>query len=107
MVIAAGADDVDRPGGRLYGLHLGAQRPGAAGQLLGGLAAHLQAHQEGAHLGRGGIARGHDVEGALGLVDGQRLAIAYLGQKAAKIVDVAAHQDPVQICPLPASRRGG
>jgi hypothetical protein len=107
VVVAAGADDVDGALRRADFLHLGAQRPGAASQLLGGLAAHFQAHQEGAHLGRRGIARGHDVEGALGLVDGQRLAVAHLGQKTAKIVDVAAHQDPVQICPLPASRRGG
>src|SRR5450755_1344261 len=91
MVVAAGADDIDGALRRAYLVHFGAQRPGAAGQLLGGLATHLQAHQEGAHLGRGGVARGHDVEGALGLVDGQGLAVAHLGQKAAKIVDVAAH----------------
>ena len=82
------------------------QRAGAAGQFLGGLAAHLQAHQEGAHLGRGGVARGHDVEGALGFTDGKRLAVAHLGQKTAKIVDVAAHQNPVTFCPLPAGPAG-
>jgi len=79
VVVAAGADDVDRAGGRLHAVHLGAQRPGAAGKFLGGLAPHLQAHQEGAHLGRGGVARGHDVEGALGFTDGKRLAVAHLG----------------------------
>ncbi len=91
VVIAAGADDVDRAVGSAHAQHLGAERPRAAGQLLGRLATHLQPHQKGAHLGRGGIAIGHDVEGAFGLVDAERHAVAYLRQKTAKIVDIAAH----------------
>jgi hypothetical protein len=91
MVIAAGTDDVDRALGRSHAQDLGAQGPRTAGQLAGRLAAHLQPHQEGAHLRRRGVAAGHDLEGALGLVYGQRLCIADLGQKRAEIVDVAAH----------------
>ncbi len=91
VMVAAGADDVDGAGRRLDLVHLGAQGAGAAGQLLGGLAAHLQAHQEGAHLGRRRVARGHDVERPLGLVDAQRTAVADLGQELPEIVDVAAH----------------
>ena len=71
---------------------------------LGRLAAHLEAHQEGAHLGRRGVARGHDVERPLGLAEREALAVADLGQKAAKIVDVAA-QTLAPICPLPAGRQ--
>src|SRR5262249_36178829 len=67
------------------------------------LAAHLEAHQEGAHLRRRGVARGHDVERALGLVDAERLPIADLGQKLPKIADVAAHCVP--ICPCRKGRR--
>ena len=105
MVIAAGADDVDRALRRLHALDLGAQHLGAARQLLGRLATYLQSHQEGPHLGWRGVARRHDVECPLGLGEVQRLAVAYLGQKAAKIVDVAA-QTLAPICPLPADRQG-
>ena len=72
-----------------------------AADCLGGLAAHLQPHQESAHLGGRGVAIGHDVEGALGLVDAQRLAVAHLRQKTAKIADIAAHRKTLSFCPLP------
>ena len=51
--------------------HLGAQGARAAGQFLGRLAADLEAHQEGAHLGRCRVARRHDVERAFRLVDAE------------------------------------
>ncbi len=78
------------PGGAFTAWTL-ARSARAARQLVGRLAAHLERHQEAAHLGRGGVAAGHDLEGALGLLDAQRLAAAHLRQKAAKVVDVAAH----------------
>ena len=54
-----------------------------------------------------GVAAGHDVEGPLCLVDAERLAVTHFGQKAAKIVDIAAHEkNTVLICPLPAQPAG-
>ena len=106
-MVTAGADDVDRALRCFHALDLGAQHPGAARQLLGGLAAHLQTHQEGAHLGGRSVAIGHDVEGAFGLVDAQRLAVAHLRQKTAKIADIAAHPKTLSFAPLPPGRQDG
>ncbi len=106
-MIAAGADDVDGAIGRPHAQHLGAQCPGAARKFLGGLAAHLQAHQERAHLRRRRIAAGHDVERALGLVDAQQLAVAHLRQKTAEIVDIAAHVNPCRFAPCRPGGRAG
>ena len=101
-MVAASSNDVDRTLGRTHSLDLGSQDPRTARQFLCGLTTYLEGHQEAAHLGRGCIAAGHDVEGALGLVHIERLPAAYLRQKATKIVDIAAHLDPVSFYPLPA-----
>ena len=61
--VAAGADDVDRVGGRCDAQHLGAHRGDCAGDLVDAFAAHPQRHQEAAHLRRRHFARQHGVEG--------------------------------------------
>ena len=50
--VAAGAHDVDRPDGRLHADHALAHRRGEASELVHGLAAHPEAHQQRRELGR-------------------------------------------------------
>jgi hypothetical protein len=57
--IAAGADDVDRVGGRLDRKHLLAHHADRAVDLVNAFATHPQRHQEAADLGGRGVARHH------------------------------------------------
>ena len=70
--VAAGADDVDGVGGRVDPQHLGAHRRDRAGDLVDGLAAHAQRHQQAAHLRGRGLAGHHAVEGGCRLLTRQR-----------------------------------
>ena len=64
-IASAGCRDLD---------HARAQRLGAAGQLVHGLAAHPERHQEAADLGGRRIARHHDLERLARLREAQHLA---------------------------------
>ena len=84
--IAAGADHVDRVGGRGDAQHLLAHGGDRAGDFLDGLAAHAQRHQEAAHLRRRGLARHHAVEAARGLFAAQRGAGRRLGDQSFEVI---------------------
>ena len=99
--IAAGADHVDRVGRRRDAQHLLAHRGHRAGDLVDGLAAHAQRHQEAAHLRRRRLARHHAVEAARGLLARQRRAGRDLGDERLEIV---GHGQPLRALNAP---RGG
>ena len=70
--VAAGADHVDGVGRRLDAQHLRAHRGDGAGDLVDGLAAHAQRHQERAHLRRRRFARHHLFERGGGFLAAER-----------------------------------
>ena len=83
MDVAAGPADVDRAVGGGHGHGAGAHRPHETGQLLGLLAAHSKAHQQGRELGWRDLAvedRGHEELRGRGV---QRLAGRDLREAAA------------------------
>ncbi len=83
--VAAGADDIDRAGRGVDRKRLPAHDAGRAGDLVDGLAAHPERHQQRADLGRRRIAAHDDVERRLGLAFGQLLAGRHLGQERPQI----------------------
>ena len=84
--IAAGADHVDRVRRRRHAQHLGAHGGDRAGDLVDGLAAHAQRHQQAAHLRGRRFARHHAVEGGGRLLARQRGAGRDLGDERLEIV---------------------
>ena len=97
-------------GGRLDAQHLGAHGGDRAGDLVDGLAAHPQRHQEAAHLRRRRFARHHAVEGVRGFVAREHGAGRDLGDERLELVGHAIAPQcslPRQHGPSRAFQRGG
>jgi hypothetical protein len=84
--VAAGTDHVDSAGRCVDPQHLGAHHLNRAGDLVHGLAAHAQRHQQAAHLRRRGFARHHAVEGRRGFLTREGGAGRDLGNDCPEIV---------------------
>src|SRR5581483_5233417 len=81
----AGADHVDRVGRGLDLEHFRPHRRDGAGDLVDGLAADAQRHQEAADLRRRRVARHDDAERLLGLGPRQRLSRRSLGDERLEV----------------------
>ena len=79
--VAAGADNVDGALGRLDRQHPGPHGRDRAGHFIQRFAPGAQTHQEGARLGRGGLAGQQAVESRFRLGAGQRCAGGDLGEE--------------------------
>ena len=71
LPVAAGADDVDRPGRCRNPQHFLPQRGNRAGEFRHALAPHPERHQKPAELGRSDAAREDQLERGFRLVLGQ------------------------------------
>ena len=91
LVVAARAGGVDRIGRRFDPQHLLAHDPRRAGDLVDGLAAHAQRHQEGARLGGRGVSRHQDLESGLGLRLPKLRAVRHARQDGSQIAAHAAN----------------
>ena len=98
--IAAGADHIDGVRGRFHPQHLRAHRGHRAGDLVDGLAAHAQRHQQPAHLRWRRLARHHQVEALAASSRLKRRAGRHLADERLEIV---GHVRPLNV-PACASR---